>query len=574
MIGEDFLLLRDQLDADLRRLAQQLRDFGGGDEAQQTAAHLLDSLHEPQLLLVVGEPGVGKSTFLHALFGREFAARPANAVGTLRYFRHGPQAATETVLPGLEEVQAPHDFLRDFHVVDLPGAPAPELADLTRRFLPVADAVILLFSAADPWGAAAWQFLAQIQSDWPRHLICVLQQADLRSPEEIQVITDYMRQLATQRHGRTFPTFAVAAKRAWLARSTGLDPERLLEESGFRALEEHLSSLTGRGTARFNKLTSAARLGRQLLDRLQRDLQRQASEAGQALAVVAEFFTEQALQADRTLKKLLPALDATERDLHESSLRVGRLAENLLAFRHALEPAPPDEEEDGTGNRTDSLDHRLFQDLQLRTSERWRQMALQLEEDQLQYGRYLHHQGRGVLFEPDEPLPLAPDEDARRLFSVRMESALRRFVLGLELDGLLRPGLALARKRARWISRLFVPLPPAVAAAAYFLGWLEAGLTASAGLLLPGAAFLASLTALTGTRRRLSERLETSLPQLREQLEEQVRGDVEGVFARFLPLLEPVRRRAAARHERLADQLASAEALGQALKDFEQRLHG
>lgn len=574
MIGEDFLLLRDQLDADLHRLAQQLRDFGGGDEAQQTAGHLLDSLREPLLLLVVGEPGVGKSTFLHALFGREFAARPARAADTLRYFRHGPQAATETVLPGLEEVQAPHDFLHDFHVVDLPGAPRPELADLTRRFLPVADAVILLFSAADPWGAAAWQFLGHIQPHWPRQLICVLQQADLRSPEEIQVITDYMRQLAEDRHGRRFPTFAVAAKRAWLARSTGLDPERLLEESGFRALEEHLDGLTARGSSRFQKLVDTVRRGRQLLDRLQRDLQRQANDAGQALALVAELFTEQALQTDRTLKKLMPALDATERDLHEASLRVNRLAENLLGFRKALEPSPPDEEENGTGNRTDSLDHRLFQDLQLRTGERWRQMAQQLEEDQLQFGRHLHQQGRGLLFEADEPLPLAPDEDARRLFSARMESALRRFVLGLHLDPLLRPGLALARRRARWMGRLSVPLIPAVAAAAYFLGPLEAGLAACAGLLLPGAAFLASLTALTATRRALSERLETSLPLLREQLEEQVHGDVKSVFARFLPLLEPARQRASASHERLAAQLAEAEALGRSLREFEERLHG
>lgn len=574
MIGEDFLQLRDELDADLRRLAGFLRDFGGGDEAAQAADHLLDSLREPMLLVVVGEPGVGKSTFLHALFGREFAKRPPDAEGTLRYFRHGPQAATETVMPGLQEVQAPHDFLRDFHVVDLPGTPAEALDDLTRRFLPAADAVILLFSAANPWGAAAWQFLSQLQPEWPRHLICVLQQADQRSPEEIQVITDYMRQLASQRHGRTFPTFAVSGKRGWLARSTGLDPERLLEESGFRALEEHLSGLTGRGTARFNKLAGAARLGRQLLDRLQRDLQQASASASQALAVVAEFFTEQGLQADRTLKKLLPALDATERDLQESSLRVGRLAESLLAFRQALEPAPPDEEESGAGNRTDSLDHRLFQDLQLRTGERWRQIALQLEEDQLQYGRYLHHQGRGVLFEPDEPLPLAPDEDARRLFSVRMEGALRRFVLGLDLDGLLRPGLAVARRRARWIQRLFVPLPPAVAAAAYFLGWMEAGLTACAGLLLPGTAFLASLNALSGARRRLSERLETSLPQLRDLLAGQVQGDVETVFARFLPLLEPVRARADARQARLSAQLAEVEALATTLKDFDQRLHG
>ena len=88
------------------------------------------------------------------------------------------------------------------------------------------------------------------------------------------------------------------------------------------------------------------------------------------------------------------------------------------------------------------------------------------------------------------------------------------------------------------------------------------------------AGLFASLAALSSTRRRLSERLESSLPQLRELLEEQVRGDVESVFARFLPLLEPVRQRAGARHERLAGQLAEVEALGHALKDFEQRLHG
>jgi hypothetical protein len=571
MIGEDFLLLREQLDTDLRRLAQQLRDFGSDETAPQTADHLLDNLREPVLLLVVGEPGVGKSTFLHALFGREFAARPASSANTLRYFRHGSQAGTETVLPGLEEVQAPHDFLHDFHIVDLPGAPAPELADLTRRFLPIADAVILLFSAADPWGASAWQFLNEVQSNWPRHLICVLQQADQRSPEEIQVITDYMRQLASQRHNRTFPTYAVAAKRAWLARSTGLDPERLLEESGFPALEQHLSTLIGRGTARFNRLADTARRGRQLLERLQRDLQRQVAEAGQALAVVAEFFTEQGLQTDRTLKKLLPALDATERDLQESCLRVHRLADSLLAIRPVLRAEPADEE--GAGNRTGSLDHRLFQDLQLRTNERWRQMAQQLEEDQLQYGRYLHHQGRGLLFEPDEALPLAPDEDARRLFCVRMESVLRRFVLDLELDDLLQPGIATARARARWIKWLFLPLLPAVIATGFLSGWLEAGLAASAGLLLPGAAFLASLASLTTTRRRLNARLESSLPNLRERLEEQVRHDVETVFERFLPLLEPARSRADSRHERLASRLAEVEALNTALREFEHRLH-
>ena len=75
----------------------------------------------------------------------------------------------------------------------------------------MADLVIFVFSAMNPWGASAWQFFEKVHSFWMRNVIFVLQQCDLREPEEIQTITAYMNQLSRQRFNREFPTFAVSA---------------------------------------------------------------------------------------------------------------------------------------------------------------------------------------------------------------------------------------------------------------------------------------------------------------------------------------------------------------------------
>ena len=82
-------------------------------------------------------------------------------------------------------------------------------------------------------------------------------------------------------------------------------------------------------------------------------------------------------------------------------MRVAGLADDALALRQAFRRPPAEQEE----RRSDSLDHRLFQDILQRNGDRWRQVGIILEEDYLQYDRFLHAQGRGSLFPADEPLP-------------------------------------------------------------------------------------------------------------------------------------------------------------------------
>lgn len=572
MIGEEYFQLRTRLGAQLHALAEVIRDLGGDTESIAIAENLIASLKDPFVFVVVGEVNVGKSTFLNALFGQDFSRTGVMpTTDKILFFKHGPEHQIVPVTQTLDEVHVPSEILKDFHIVDTPGTNSieNEHQEITERFVPIADLVIFVFSAMNPWGASAWHFLDKVHKHWMRHVIFVLQQCDLRTPEEIQVITDYMGQLSRQRYGQDFPLFPVSAKKAFLARKDEENGLQLMQESGFQHLEHHISSVVGQNAARLNKLSSTVRLARQLLTNLRESVVHETQQAQHAAALIQEFLTEREMQVDRTLKKILPALDATERDYHESCQRVAGLADDALATKQAFKKAPEEIDEE---IKAESLDHRLFQDLQQRSGDRWRQVGIILEEDYLQYNRFMYSQGRGTLFPADTPLPTETDPELRRLFAVHIDSTIRRFVLGLRLDDAIEPGLIKARKRARWVPWLVLPVILAVAAAWYFDGPIGAAISAGGGLLLLGFALLIAQAALNHTRGQLVDRLESSTVKLRDMLANQVQSDVETLFARFLPLLQPAQHEADARERLFQSQGERLQALSDSFHSFQREL--
>lgn len=582
MIGDAYFELRTRLAGLLAELRGEAETLGQDAETRLILENLTASLSEPFVFVVVGEVNVGKSTFLNALFGQDFSRTGVvPTTDKILFFKYGEKVECVPVTPTLDEVRVPAAFLKDFHIVDTPGTNSieGEHQEITERFVPASDLVVFVFSATNPWAASAWQFLERVHREWMRNVIFVLQQCDLRTPEEVQVITDYMGQLTRQRFGREFPIFPVSAKHAYLARSSGLDREALMAASGFESLEQHISRAVTGSAARMGRLRTACQLLRSQWQRLADGMAQTLERTRTKAELIDELAAERNLQIERTLKKITPAVDATERDYHDSAVRVAGLAANTLSTERAFRRLPDDEDEEQESADDEgpppSLDHRLFQDLQRHNGDRWRQVAMILDEDVHHYERFLHAKGRATLFLPAEEDAASEDSgrmELRRRFLARIDGALRRFVVGLRLDESIEPGFNKAHKRARRIPVMLVPILLVIGLAWWFVGWREAGAAALGGLLLLGALFLLTKATLTATRRELIDKLDVSSSQLHDLLSHQVTEEVEAAFARFSEILNPAREDANSRLERLRERVALLERLGEKLTALEQDL--
>lgn len=569
MIGDDYFQLRSRIGAELQALGVALREVpgaeGAAEEIEAILLPLLDSLKAPFFLMVVGEPNTGKSTFLNALFGEDFAKAGGASEGEKAlYFKHGPEKKLTPITPALLEVQAPAAFLQDFHILNTPAAclMESEHQSISERFMPMADVLLFVLSAMDPWAASAWQFLEKACREQMRHVVLVLQQSDLRGAEEIQVISDYVGELCRTRFGREFPLFAISGKKAHLARNgRAIGAETLLEESGLLKLEAHLNRLVLSQPMRQRKLLGSLQAIRQLLEQICERSVAAMRSIQSRVGLLEELLTEGELQADRTLKKLLPALEATERDYHEGVLRVAGLTNDLLATRRAFQRSPSAEEETA---RPKSLDHRLLHELHHRTDDRWRQMSLVLEEDVRQHDRYVRAHGRHVLpegFGEPEARPGA-ENDLRRRFTTRIDSALRRFVLALRLDDDIEPGLQRARQTARWLPILIPILALLASVAGWLAGWQAAVIATGSGGMLVAMVYLLTQMRLAAARNAILDKLEESTGTLREMLADQLREESHHAFSKVRELLEPLQNEANAVQQAAAQVVERLQRLG------------
>jgi GTPase SAR1 family protein len=244
MVADLYLQFRSRTEAALSGLLKLAADMQRDPAMLDTLQNMLKDIREPLLFVVVGEVKAGKSSLLNALFGQEFCKVDVlPATDRIYIFKHGPCEQSVDVSAQVTERYQPIAFLEDFNIVDTPGTNTmvAEHQTITENFIPRADLVLFVFSVVNPWGASAWELLRFVNQKWLKNIVFVLQQADLRDPREVDVIEQHLRETANQKLGFAPSTFAVSARKAFLARTSGVDKERLWEESRFGPLEKHIN---------------------------------------------------------------------------------------------------------------------------------------------------------------------------------------------------------------------------------------------------------------------------------------------------------------------------------------------
>jgi small GTP-binding protein len=277
MVAEKYLELRSQLGTALGSLITLAHQIGAPEDALRNLQNLVTNLGQPFLFVVVGEVKAGKSSLLNALFGRDFCKVDVlPATDRIYEFKYGETDYDVQISDHITALHRRIEFLKDFNIVDTPGTNTivANHQEITENFVPMADLIIFVFAVTNPWAASAWDFLRLIGQQWKKNIVFVVQQADLRDPHEVEIVSKHLDQTVLQILGANCPIFAVSAKKAFLAKtSANVDRDKMWGESRFGELEDWITETVSRSDERGGKLRSVAQTAQVLAGGLRARLQ-------------------------------------------------------------------------------------------------------------------------------------------------------------------------------------------------------------------------------------------------------------------------------------------------------------
>jgi GTPase SAR1 family protein len=335
MIADHYLQLRSELETALAGLLKLGSEMRRPTSTLDTLHALLSDVRDPLLFVAVGEVKAGKSSLLNALFGQEFAKVDVlPATDRIYIFRYGTEEKSVEVSPQVAERYLPIPFLRDFNVVDTPGTNTmvSEHQTITENFVPRADLILFVFSVANPWTQSNWDFLGFVQKKWLKNIVFVLQQIDLREPTEIDVIHRHLQDTAMRKLGFVPPIYAVSARKALLARTSGLDKERLWRESDFGPLEEQINLIVSESSTRMLKLRSTAQTARVMLDEFAGDLRESLEVIARDEARLTRLDLLLQTRKEQTLRQVSGLVRGVEQACREAAVHGTNLLREKLSF--------------------------------------------------------------------------------------------------------------------------------------------------------------------------------------------------------------------------------------------------
>ena len=539
MIADQYLQLRSDLEtalAQLLKLGSEMRRPSG---TLDTLHALLSDIREPLLFVAVGEVKSGKSSLLNALFGQEFAKVDVlPATDRIYIFRFATEEKSVDVSPQLTERYLPIPFLRDFNVVDTPGTNTmvAEHQMITENFAPRADLVLFVFSVTNPWTQSAWDFLGLLQQKWLKNVVFVLQQIDLREPAEIQIIRRHLQDTAMRRLGFVPSIFAVSARKALLARTTGVDKEQLWRESDFGALEEQINLIVTESSARMLKLRSTLQTGRVMLGEFASLLRESVEVIARDEARLSRVDLLLQARKDQTMRQVAGFLREIEQACRDATSQGTKLLHEKLSFWRTLrliwrrEQAPRDFQTE--------IETKLKQTVQPKIKHTVRLLETDLRGLWPQLHDMLDQRlGSEVRSQVPQTIPDFAGQRRELLQSIQL--ALAERAAGTSIEQLLAQMFQETSTRLR--------LPAGVAAAGGIIAGIAAFTSAAVadvtGILAASAAAIGTLVALRQRRKILrayDEQMRTKRSELVKAIEQQLQQAIglfyQQVGAAFQPL--------------------------------------
>ncbi len=303
MLGEEYLGKRKKLESITSKIKTLALKIDVPSEELETDA-IKDQLESPIRIMVCGEKGAGKTAFLSALVGRPLIASKARAIQV-----YGSKAVSIEK----QDQTLSYDWIRnlgDIELIDTCGI--GELNDLEieriKLLMQRCDYVLWILSSSNPWASKTWDFIGETRELVGDRSALILQQIDLRPPDDVPILLDHLRSLCIQRAGHVLAIHTVSATMASAAWSQSYRDPKRWKISGFEQVETRLAQEISTSKRRDLGLKDAFYSVKTVIDRLEDSIQHRVS----------------ALRGD---KRVLQAVEAEVERERESEVKNAR--ENL-----------------------------------------------------------------------------------------------------------------------------------------------------------------------------------------------------------------------------------------------------
>ncbi len=214
--GEPYFATRDQLS----HLMLRIRSL-----AKETSTSLPDPLpltgesdDVPFHFTACGEINAGKSSFLNGLAGTTLCPTSdlPQTSEPIRLHQFDDQPSDLDTSSGIRICRRPLPLLRDVQLLDTPGLSSdnPQLVATLSTLLETTDLAFFILPVSNPWAPATWNFLSQLPQSTLEKTVLVIQQADQREAQDLEVLQHHVADLASKRLPLIPPIFAVSANRA------------------------------------------------------------------------------------------------------------------------------------------------------------------------------------------------------------------------------------------------------------------------------------------------------------------------------------------------------------------------
>lgn len=268
MLGEKYLEKRKRLDSIISKIKTLALKIDAPSGELETDA-IKDYLESPFRILVCGDKQAGKTTFLSSLVGKNLVAAESKAIQIFGSKVLSREKQDETL--SYQQVKG----IGELELIDTRGIGELDELELMRikTLIPSCDYVLWIVSSDNPWASKTWDFIVENHELVKNRHAVILQQIDLRPPEDVPILLDHLKSLSIQRVGHALAIHCVSATMGAASWSHHFRDPKRWKISGFQNLESTLDKKISTSAEREYALRHSFECARKVIDRLEDTIQ-------------------------------------------------------------------------------------------------------------------------------------------------------------------------------------------------------------------------------------------------------------------------------------------------------------